>query len=527
MEPLLRQLRELPARLRALPATTRTLLVGAVAVVAIVALALAALRGGREWRYAFSNLSPEDGPEVAAQLQAAGIPFRLEADGAALAVPAEKIHDVRLLLAAAGLPRGGGVGFELFDRSDLGISEFTQRVNLRRAIEGELARTVGSLAAVRSARVHLTLAERGLYRDEDRPAAASVVVNLRPGRVLGERELAGIRHLVASAVPGLSTSNVTVVDGNGTVLSAAGAEQTPIGDEQRRLERDLEQRVVGILEPAVGRGAVVAKVTVTLDASEINTRSVVYDPDGATLRSERRTVQSRDSGSAADGGVAGAAANDPLAPQAIASAGRRTSSSSEDEIRNYEISQTTTQTVARAPRLQRLSLALLIDGVNGSPRDAAELARLGELAKKAVGFDPARGDAFEISSVVFERAGAAGEEADADAPDAPAPLPPWAIGAGAAATLAVAALCVLALRRRRTPDMLQPQPVLRAGATVAELEEEQLQPAPEPIRPALADPEAAVRERARELARRDPARAAYLLRAWIAADMESAEENHG
>ncbi|WP_373049439.1 flagellar basal-body MS-ring/collar protein FliF [Vulgatibacter sp.] len=525
MEALLRQLRALPARLRTLPGPTRLLLLGALGLAAAVAIGVAvAQSGGDDFRYAFTNLAPEDGAEVTAQLQAAGIPFRLEADGTALSVPAAKVYDVRLLLAAAGLPRGGGVGFELFDRGDLGISEFTQRVNLRRAIEGELARTIGSLAAVRSARVHLTLAERGLYRDEDRAATASVVLNLRAGRILGEREIAGVQHLVAAAVPGLLAANVTVVDGTGLVLSAADDAAAVVSSGQRRLEQELESRVVGLLEPAVGAGAVVARVNVTMDSSEVNTRRVVYDPDTATLRSERRTVQRRDAGSRDGGGVAGAAANDPLAAAATVASGQRSSSDSEDEIRNFEISQTTTQTVAKGPRLERLSLAILVDGADGAPRSDAELARLGELAKRAVGFDAARGDDFEISSVVFGRSADAVDEA-APAVAAASPLPPWAWGAGAAALLALPMLTVLALRGRR---QAQPaQPVLRTGATVAEIEGEQAQGLEAPRRPALADPEAAVRERARELASRDPARAAYLIRAWLAADAAPEGEKNG
>src|SRR5918912_572517 len=156
MEPLMNGLKALPEKLAALPTTVKV----------VLAAALLALVG------------------AAAKLKVAGVPFRLEAGGTALAVPAAKVYDVRLLLAAAGLPRGGGVGFELFDRGDLGVSEFTQKVNLRRATEGELARTIGHLKAVRSARVHLTLPERTLYREEDRKSSAAVVVNLQPGRVM-------------------------------------------------------------------------------------------------------------------------------------------------------------------------------------------------------------------------------------------------------------------------------------------------------------------------------------------------------
>ena len=154
------------------------------------------------YQYAFTNLAAEDGTEASALLRQAGIPFRLEAGGAALSVPADKLYDVRLLLAGAGLPRGGGVGFELFDRGDLGVSEFTQKVNLRRATEGELARTIGHLAGVRSARVHLTFEEGALYREDQHHASAAVVLNLQPGKALGERELAGAGTWWPPACPG-------------------------------------------------------------------------------------------------------------------------------------------------------------------------------------------------------------------------------------------------------------------------------------------------------------------------------------
>ena len=259
MEPLFKQLGQLPTALGALPGPVKALLLVVLLGVGAGAAALS-LNSAEGWQYAFTNLTAEDSAEAAAQLKAAGVPFRLEAGGSALAVPGAKVYDARLLLAASGLPRGGGVGFELFDKGDLGVSEFTQKVNLRRAIEGELARTVSRLGPVRSARVHLTLSEKGLFRDDDRKASAAVVLNLQPGRTLEEREVAGIRHLVASAVPGLSATSVTLVDGKGNVLSA----ETPWGEAnafQRKVEHDLETRVMELLEQAVGPGAVVARVT--------------------------------------------------------------------------------------------------------------------------------------------------------------------------------------------------------------------------------------------------------------------------
>jgi len=514
MEPLLRQLRQLPLRFAALPAAFRlVLLVGALAAIGVAAWS--GVQSAEAWQYAFTNLTPEDASEAAATLKASGIAFRMEAGGTALAVPGAKVYDARLLLAAAGIPRGAGVGFEIFDRGDLGVSEFTQHVNLRRATEGELARTIGRLSQVRSARIHLTMPEKGLFRDEDRKASAAVVLSLQPGRALEDRELAGIRHLVASAVPGLAPSAVTVVDGRGTVLAA----DTPWGEAQafeRRLESDLEHRVVDILEQAVGVGSVVARVTATVDASEVSSQSDQVDPDATVLKSERRisTTQSQDSSSLQ--GVAGAAANQPLQPQATAAGPtNRGSSAMQDEVKNYEVSRTSTHTVTRMPRLKRLSVAVLVDGVGGKPRPDAEVQRLGELARRAVGFDPARGDVFDISSAPFARSE---EPAAAAAVPTGAASRNWMYGAGAAAAVALLLLVATLGRGRRAV----PVPALPTGARIAEIEAGLAAAAPTlappPGMPQLADPSVALRDRARDLAAKDPARAAHILKAWMMTD---------
>src|SRR6185369_8161039 len=218
MEPLLNQLKDLTRKFSALSQTLRFAIFGVAALVLLIVVLTQLGGASGSYEYAFTNLSAEDSSEAAAQLKAAKVPFRLEAGGTALAVPASQVYDARLLLASMGLPRGGGVGFEIFDRGDLGVSEFTQRVNLRRAIEGELGRTIGRLGPVRSARVHITLPEKGLYRDDDKKAVAAVVLNLQPGRAMTDKELAGVRHLVAAAVTGLDSDAVTVVDGRGNVL---------------------------------------------------------------------------------------------------------------------------------------------------------------------------------------------------------------------------------------------------------------------------------------------------------------------
>lgn len=528
METLLKQLKELPSRLQALPAGLRVVLLAGL----VVALGLAAsvgvvARGTGDFQYAFTNLTQEDATEAAGMLKTAGIPYRTEANGSALAVPGDRVYDARILLATAGLPRGGGVGFELFDRGDLGVSEFTQRVNLRRAIEGELARTIGKLSGVRSAKLTVSLSEKGLYREQEQKPSATVVVMLQPGRTLGERELAGIRHLVSSSVPGLPPDQVTIIDGRGAVLSSESAWDGPEASYQRRLERDFEQRIVSLLEPVVGAGAVIARVTANVDATQVNQNSEVFDPDAVALRSERKVTQTSSTQQTSLAGVAGAQANVPLQPsgQPAATPTSTGSQNNQDEVKNFEVSKTTTTTLARLPRLQRLSIAVIVDGVDGKPREAAEVARLGELARKAVGYDDARGDAFEITSQLFGRS--------TDVPEA-APVttavPAWAWGAVGGGLLALGALAFLLLRRRARP--MEAELVLRPGQKVSELEahvaalDGTSRPPPElPARtgPALVDPLADVKDRARAMVRADRERTMSLIRAWLSADLDKPE----
>jgi flagellar M-ring protein FliF len=512
MEPLLAQLRSLPTRLAALPATTRRLLYGGAGLALLVAIGVMALRDTGSFQYAFTNLTPEDGAQAAATLTASGMPHRLEAGGTALAVPADKVYDARLMLAAAGIPRAGGVGFELFDRGDFGVTEFTQKVNLRRALEGELARTVGSLAEVKGARVHLTLPERGLFRDEDREASAAVVLNLQPGRLPGERELAGIRHLVASAVPGLQTDAVTIVDGRGAILSdtdTAAQGRT----EQRKMEREIEARLVSLLEPVVGEGRVVARVTAQLDDRAITSKAEVVDPDATALKAEKLHSSNASEQGPAPGGVVGAAANDPASlAGAGTGTGRRGTQAKEEQERSFDVSRTITTTATASARLTRLSVAVLVDGLEGKPRDAEELSRLTELSRNAVGFDVARGDQLHLTSVPFR----VEPEAVAIATLLPAWVPPWGPYAGGAGLLALLAAAAFVLVRRRKPavDDLSVLPGTRVGAALGELQA---------VAPKLPEGPEAVRERARQLVAKDPQRAARLLKAWIAADLEAAE----
>jgi flagellar M-ring protein FliF len=537
LEPLLNQLRDLTRKFSALSSALRFAIFGAAALVLLVVVLTQLGGSSGSYEYAFTNLSAEDSSEAAAQLKAAKVPFRLEAGGTALAVPATQVYDARLMLAAMGLPRGGGVGFEIFDRGDLGVSEFTQRVNLRRAIEGELARTVGRLASVRSARVHITLPEKGLYRDDDHKAVAAVVLNLQPGRTMSDKELQGVRHLVASAVTGLNPDSVTVVDGRGTVLAGDASADTKIATQEHDMERSLEQRIIDLLEPAVGAGAVVAKVTAAFDNADVETTADAYDPDQTAVRSEHKSNEQTNQESPGPGGVAGAAANQPGAGVPGGGGTNRGMTQREEETRNFEITKTVTHTVARGPRLKRLSVAVLLDAPGGKPRVDADIKRLEELSKSAVGFDAKRGDQFQISSTAFtSKLGTDGDGIKEVWWTSPRAFRLGEILGG----FVLFFLIALALMKMRgagargsqLSPMASSTALLKPGSKVAELEAAMERAALPPSsssssgQQALAsvDPAVQVRDRARELASTDPQRAAHIVRAWINVDNEEAKQ---
>jgi flagellar M-ring protein FliF len=511
MEPVLKSIREASKRYAELNAATRTLVAGVLLLATVIAVVAIIFGTGSGYQYAFTNLGPEDATEVAAALKAAKISFRTEAGGSAVSVPASEVHEARLMLAAQGLPRGGGVGFELFDRGDFGTSEFTQRVNLRRATEGELARTISRLQAVRSARVHVTLPEKGLYRDDDHHASAAVVLSLQPGRIMQERELAGIRHLVASAVAGLNPDGVTIVDQRGTVLSGDLSASGRLAKAQRDVETSLEQRITDLLEPAVGHGAVVAQVTATLDTTEVETTQDTYDPDSATVRNERKTTEMVSSDGTTGQGVAGAAANQPVAGVPGGGGSARTQTARDDESKTYEIAKKVTHTISRTPRIVRLSAAVLVDGKEGKVRSETEVRRLSDLAKNAIGFDAKRGDTFEISSALFNRP----DESEVSMPiwDRAdlwrlARMVLWAV----LATMGM--LLVFRIYRRATSAISS----IKIGSRVGDVQ--MLLGRTEATMPTMSRADTLVmREQAKELSKSDPNRAAHLLRAWVESDV--------
>ncbi len=531
MEDLISQLKALPARWAELPAKWKIVGASVLGLALLVGGSVAALSSQNAYEYVFTGLSDQDSAAAAEALRTARIPVRVEAGGEAIAVPKEHVYDARLLLAAQGLPRSESTGFELFDKSDIGVSEFTQKVNLRRATEGELERTISSLDAVKSARVHVNLSKKGLFRDQDQGATASVVLHLFAGRRLRHQQVMGVRNLVAAAIPGMDAEKISLVDSEGTPLDSQEDEGKTISEYKAKTERELRERVMAVLLPAVGADSVVAQVTADVDMTRVETTEKTFDADNPALRSEH--VRNREKAGVdprAPRGVVGAAGNTP-GTQTNANASASSNEKDADETRNYELSSTVTRKVVAMPRVSRVSVAVLIEEKKDRPRTAEEIAQLTALAKRAAGFDASRGDQIEITSSTFARG------APAPAVAVPAWKSPFVLGGAGAGVLLVVVLGVFFfLRSRRKEDTSEAEAaaLLTAGGRVDDLEsamERNLVSAdvhdvanddaegPEETQRTAND---VLLERAKTLAEQDPARAAHLLHAWLESDRKAA-----
>src|SRR3989475_4998803 len=320
------RLRELSAQLvdffRAQP-PARRLVLATTAVGSLVAvLALAWWVQRPLYRPLFTNLAGQDASAIVEALRAEKAPFWLEDGGRAILVPAERLYELRLTLASRGLPEGGGVGFELFDRQTLGQTDFLQRSNYQRALQGELARTISGLGGVESARVHLALPERSLFVGEGRRPSASVVVKLAPGHALSAAQIDGIVPLGAASVEGLAADGVTVVDEGGRMLTTDRRGGETVGawsgalEMQASIERQLAERVESMLAAVVGRDKAVARVAATLEAASVERTEETYDPERTALRTQR-TTREQTTGARTGGGAPGVQSNLTTDPAAV------------------------------------------------------------------------------------------------------------------------------------------------------------------------------------------------------------------
>jgi flagellar M-ring protein FliF len=359
----------------------------------------------------FTDLTVDDSASIVKDLERQAIPYSLKNDGAIVMVPKENVARLRMKLAEAGLPKGGGVGYEIFDKSDaLGTTSFVQNINKLRALEGELGRTIRSLDRVQTARVHLVLPDRPLFSRDKIEPSASIVLKVRGA--LEQQQVRAVRHLVATAVNGLRPERVSVIDESGRLL-ADGAEQDNsfVGADERKVafERRLSNEVEQIVTSIVGPGRARVRLSAEFDVNRVTQTSDKYDPDSRVVRSSQTREEQSGSGSEQKDGGVSVSAELPGAG-AKPGEGTRESARKTEEIVNYEISRTTKTEVTEAGRVNRISAAVLVDGTYSKndkgetvyqPRNKDELDRIAALVRTAIGFDQKRGDQVEVVNLRF------------------------------------------------------------------------------------------------------------------------------
>lgn len=360
----------------------------------------------------FTDLSFEDSSGIIKDLERQAIPFELKNDGAVIMVPKDKVTRLRMKLAEAGLPKGGGVGYEIFDKSDaLGTTSFVQNINHLRALEGELARTIRAIDRIQAARVHLVLPERPLFSRETPEPSASIVVRVRGA--LEPQQVRAIRHVVASAVNGLKPQRVSIADEAGQLLAdgADAGNDGATGDDRRAgYEKRMRNQVEAIVSSVVGAGRARVQLTADFDYNKITQTSDRFDPEGRVLRSSQTREESSATAGGSDGQVT---VNNELPGNQQSAATARDQSKKSEETNNYEISRTTKTEVIEAGRVNRISVAVLVDGIYAKTdkgdtvyqeRSREQLDRIGALVRSAIGFDQKRGDHVEIVNLRFAEA---------------------------------------------------------------------------------------------------------------------------
>ncbi len=362
----------------------------------------------------FTDLTFEDSSAIIRDLERQAVPYQTRNDGAIILVPKDTVTRLRMKLAEGGLPKGGGVGYEIFDKSDaLGATSFVQNINHLRALEGELARTIRSIDRVAAARVHLVLPERPLFSRERQEPSASIVLKLRGS--LDAPQVRAIRHLAASAVNGLKPNRVSIVDEAGRLLADGaddGSAGLGAGAEERKaaFERRLREQVENIVTSVVGPGRARVQLTADFDFNRITQTTDRFDPDGRVVRSSQTREETLASSEAKEGQVTVGNELPGAAQNQGANAGHRSDNRKSEEIVNYEISRTTKTEVIEGGRVNRISVAVLVDGVYArndrgesvyTAREKDELDRIGALVRSAIGFDQKRGDQVEIVNLRF------------------------------------------------------------------------------------------------------------------------------
>lgn len=380
-----------------------------------------------EMKLLYSNLSAMDTSAMAGKLEEAKIPYEVSQDSTRIMVSDTEVGRARMLLAQAGLPNGGSMGYEIFDKqSGFGTTNAIQNLNQVRALEGELSRTISSLEPVRSARVHLVLPQRELFAREARPASASVALGLKPGNRIEPGQISAIQSLVASAVPELKLENVSIIDQNGKLLARGGeATESLAALKAEEMKLKQEQRLIQTIEDLVGRtvgyGKVRASVAAELNFDRVQTNEELYNPEQQVARSTQ-TIEESDLDRSGNNENVSVENNLPGVGGAMMGDQPPTAQSNRlEEVTNYEISKTVRSVIREGGEVKRLSVAVLVDGTytkaeDGSrtyqPRSEAELNQIATLVRSAVGLDTVRGDTLEVVNMQFAEIDTAGELPD-------------------------------------------------------------------------------------------------------------------
>ncbi|MGC8735383.1 MAG: flagellar basal-body MS-ring/collar protein FliF [Dissulfurimicrobium sp.] len=484
----------------------------------------------------YSDLSPQDAAEITAWLKKESVPYQLYNDGTAIRVPEEKVYDVRLSLAGAGLPRGS-VGFEIFDLTNLGVTDFVQHVNYQRALQGELEKTISRFLQIRSVRVLLALPQESLFTSEKKEPTASVVLQLKPGEELSRNQIKGIVHLVASAVPRLKKENVSVVDTDGGVLYDSKDQENDQSlmtntqlAYQKKLEDYYRHKIQSMLEDVLGPNKAVVRVATDVDFDQVQTSEDRYDPDQTAVRSEQK-ISEIDTSQENAGGVAGVKGGlaDKLQGNVTGPAATNTGAGGAppalirqktQDTSNYEITRIQRQINASIGKLKKISVAVMVDGsylpkgkeLVYTPRSQEELANLDRIVKAAIGFDPKRGDEVSVVNVPFK----------AQQPEGKAPSKLFELASYFATPFMNIILAVLfivfVLRPLFNRYVLKPRgkeeaEAVPSGARTGEGEtgEGEFEFPPPPVIHPIPD----ARERLREMAHAYPERAAALVKIWL------------
>ncbi|MDR3630928.1 MAG: flagellar basal-body MS-ring/collar protein FliF [Desulfocapsaceae bacterium] len=396
---------------------SRKIATGAVVAISVALFAVLIIQARTaDYQLLYANLNENDAAPIVNWLKAQRIPYQLKNDGKNIWVPSNQLYETRLSLASNGLPNGGGVGFEIFDKQSFALTDYVQKVNYTRALQGELARTISSLAPVENARVHLALPDKSLFKSEEKAATASVILTLAPGRTLDKKQVQGIIHLVAGSVAGMDPANVTVIGSNGEILDSGKTDDkdkmlsVDMLHYQQEVEHRLEIQAQDLLDKTMGKDKAMVRVTANLDFAKVEKTQETFDPDEPVIRSEQLNQEST-GGQQASGGIPGVQSNLQGNSGTPATTGEPQTSKT-TRTTNYEISKTVSKIINPIGSITKLSVSILVadkittpaqkdQPAKTEPRTAEELKSLQTMVSTALGLNPARGDQINIISMPF------------------------------------------------------------------------------------------------------------------------------